>query len=155
MKGPGYKQKLDVRRTWKCPACGKERKLQGDMTSFVCDCQPAGTFMSIVSEKIVAPRPYQALHEHNFSPNEFGIEDMPVLQPHPASLPPEKPNTRRNYSEPEASNAEPRPEPEAPPAANPTNKPAASSHQSPAAPIPEKPKSPNAEESDDWGEGIL
>ena len=155
MKGPGHKQKLDVRRTWKCPACGKERKLPGDMTTLLCECREGGTFMAIVMEKIVAPRPYQPLNEHDVRSAEFGIDDMPVLMPHPSSLPPERPNARRSYNEPPAKNAEPRPEAAVtPPAIVPPQQPpplAAS-----PAPPPAKPEtSPVDEPDDDWGEGIL
>jgi hypothetical protein len=154
MKGPGHKQKLDVRRTWKCPACGKERKLQGDVTTLMCDCRDGGTFMTIVAEKIVAPRPYQILNEHDVRSSEFGIDDMPVLVPHPSSLPPERPNARRSYAEPPAKTAEARPETAAAPTAS-----TLSQQPSPAAspaPPPVKPSIPPVEEpDDDWGEGIL
>ena len=151
MKGPGHKQKLDVRRTWKCPACGTERKLQGDVTTLRCDCRDGGTFMAIVTEKIVAPRPYQPLNEHDVRSSEFGIEDMPVLMPHPSSLPPERPNARRSHAEPPVKIAESRPDiaASAVPASVPPPNPL------PIAP-PEKPATPPATEPDeDWGEGIL
>ncbi len=155
MKGPGHKQKLDVRRTWKCPACGKERKLPGDMTTLLCDCREGGTFMAIVTEKIVAPRPYQPLNERDVRSAEFGIDDMPVLLPHPSSLPPERPNARRSYNEPPKKSEEVRPETAVAPTA------IASPQQQPPpvaspAPPPAKPVTPPAEEpDDDWGEGIL
>ena len=150
MKGPGHKQKLDVRRTWKCPACGKERKLQGDVTTLMCDCREGGTFMAIVTEKIVAPRPYQPLNEHDVRSAEFGIDDMPVLMPHPSSLPPERPNARRSYNEPPKKSEE---TPVAPKAlAAPQQPPPVASPEPPLA----KPTTPPAEEpDDDWGEGIL
>ena len=155
MKGPGHKQKLDVRRTWKCPACGTERKLQGDVTTLRCDCRDGGTFMAIVTEKIVAPRPYQPLNEHDVRSAEFGIDDMPVLMPHPSSLPPERPNARRSYNEPPKKSEEVRPETAVTPTAiAPPEQP-----PSPAAlpsPPPAKPVTPPVEEpDDDWGEGIL
>ncbi len=155
MKGPGHKQKLDVRRTWKCPACGKERKLQGDVTTLMCDCREGGTFMAIVTEKIVAPRPYQPLNERDVRSAEFGIDDLPVLIPHPSSLPPERPNARRSYNEPPKKSEEASPETAvAPTASAPPQQP-----PPPAAspePPPAKPEAPPVEEpDDDWGEGIL
>ncbi|MBC8117247.1 MAG: hypothetical protein H7062_22860 [Candidatus Saccharimonas sp.] len=154
MKGPGHKQKLDVRRTWKCPACGKERKLQGDVTTLMCDCREGGTFMAIVTEKIVAPRPYQPLNEHDVRSAEFGIDDMPVLMPHPSSLPPERPNARRSYNEPPKKSEEARPESAvAPTALAPPQQPPPPAS---SAPPPAKLETPPVEEpDDDWGEGIL
>ena len=150
MKGPGYKLSHDVRRTWRCPACGFERKLVGDVTSLVCNCRPEGTFMSIVAERTVAPRPLQVPSEKDVRSSEFGIEDMPVLLPHPSSLPPERTGPRRprpgsdaNVKPPETATAELTPEP-APPAPEPA---------APAA-APEAPAATN-EPGDDWGEGIL
>ena len=105
MKGPGYKLSHDVRRTWRCSACGAERKLVGDVTTLVCNCRPEGTFMSIVAERTVAPRPLQRPSEHDVSSSEFGIDDMPVLQPHPSSLPPERTGPRR--PRPEGTGSEP------------------------------------------------
>lgn len=155
MKGPGHKQKLDVRRTWKCPACGKERKLPGDMTALLCDCRESGTFMTIVAEKIVAPRPYQPLNEHDIRSSEFGIDDMPVLMPHPSSLPPERPNTRRSYNEPPVKSLEARPETVAMPTASAPSEPLPPPASSPEPPPAKAVMPPVEEPDDDWGEGIL
>ena len=95
MKGPGYKLSHDVRRTWRCPACGTERKLAGDITSLKCNCRSDGTFMVIVVERTVAPRPLQVPNEQDIRPSEFGIDDLPPLVPHPSSLPPERTGPRR------------------------------------------------------------
>ena len=156
MKGPGHKQKLDVRRTWKCPACGKERKLPGDMTTLLCDCREGGTFMAIVTEKIVAPRPYQPLNEHDVRSAEFGIDDMPVLMPHPSSLPPERPNARRSYNEPPKKSEEARPETAVAPTASAPPQPQLPPPAASPSPPPAKRETPPvAEPDDDWGEGIL
>jgi len=114
--------------------------------------------MAIVTEKVVVPRPYQPLNEHDVRSSEFGIEDMPVLMPHPSSLPPERPNTRRSYSEPPAKSVDQRPETAAAPApASPPPQPAPTQVQAATpAPPPEKPAdSHTTEPDDDWGEGIL
>ncbi len=159
MKGPGYKLSHDTRRTWRCPACGYERKLVGDVTSLVCNCREGGTFMKIVAERTVAPRPVQNPSEHDVRSSEFGIDDMPVLQPHPSSLPPERTGPRRprpgsdHSAKPatETAGTETPPEsaspsPAAPPPATAAAPPPAVSDIPPAA----------AEESgDDWGAGIL
>ena len=156
MKGPGHKQKLDVRRTWKCPACGKERKLPGNMTTLLCDCREGSTFMAIVTEKIVAPRPYQPLNERDVRSAEFGIDDMPVLMPHPSSLPPERPNARRSYNEPPAKSAEARPETVTDPTASTPPEQQPPRPVTLPAPPPAKSETPPIKEpDDDWGEGIL
>ena len=156
MKGPGHKLKLDVRRTWKCPTCGCERKQQGDITTERCDCRDGGTFMAIVTEKVVVPRPYQPLNEHDVRSSEFGIEDMPVLMPHPSSLPPERPNTRRSYSEPPAKSTEQPPEAAATPAsASRPPQPVPTQVPTPALPSENPAASPAQDPDDDWGEGIL
>lgn len=161
MKGPGYKLGNDVRRTWRCPACGRERKLMGDVTSLQCHCKPEGTFMAIVGERTVAPRPYQVIHEHEVRSSEFGIEDMPVLQPHPSSLPPERTGPRR--PRPEGMGTEPSVRPPSEVAKiEPPAKPAPQAQPKPTPPAVETSlpteanEFPKAEEpADDWGEGIL
>ena len=39
MKGPGLRIDLDVRRVWRCPACGRELRLGGGVTAVLCDCR--------------------------------------------------------------------------------------------------------------------
>ncbi len=51
MRGPGLKVALDVRRTWRCPACGYERRVDGRQTTVRCGCGE-GRFMKLVA----APR---------------------------------------------------------------------------------------------------
>ncbi len=178
MKGPGYKTSLDVRRTWKCPACGVERKLLGDVTTMTCNCREGGVFMAIVTERIVAPRPFQPLNESDVRSAEFGIEDMPVLLPHPSTIPAPRTPARRSYGEP-AQSEEPRPAVTAP-ATTPADdlKTTAVSRSAPSlarpndsqvtpaearsvqtAPTPPAKESPPAapatEPEDDWGAGIL
>jgi hypothetical protein len=151
MKGPGYKLTHDVRRTWRCPACGRERKLPGDVTSLVCECKPDGTFMVISVERTVAPRPFQVIKEHDVRSCEFGIDDMPVLQPHPSSLPPEPTSPRRPRPGAATRVSTARPEPGSPLVdEEPTS-------SAPEASMPnETPPPPSTDEpEDDWGEGIL
>ena len=57
MKGPGFRRDLDIRRLWRCPACGRERRLSGDHTSLRCHCQPDGVWMNIKAERNGVPRP--------------------------------------------------------------------------------------------------
>jgi hypothetical protein len=80
MRGPGYKLTGDVRRTWRCPKCGAERKLQGEVTTLVCHCDQL-TWMRIVSERTMVPRPLQRPSDVERRPIDFGIEPPP---PQPA-----------------------------------------------------------------------
>lgn len=57
MKGPGFRRDLDVRRVWRCPDCGRERRVTGQVTSLRCDCQPEGRWMIIVHDRLAIPRP--------------------------------------------------------------------------------------------------
>ena len=154
MKGPGYKEAHDVRRTWKCPACGCERKLPGDATSVMCSCREEGTFMKIVVERTVAPRPYQEVRDHDVRSSEFGIDDMPVLQPHPSSLPPERTSPRRPRpgESNEASASQTKPERTS--NAAPKEDAALKQDAAPPEPKPAPTSQPPAEE-EEWGEGIL
>lgn len=148
MKGPGYKLSHDVRRTWRCPACGFERKVVGDVTSLICNCRNEGTFMTIVAERTVAPRPLQVPSEHDVRSSEFGIDDMPVLQPHPSSLPPERTGPRR--PRPEGRGTEPTVRP---PSEADIETPI--QEAPPTIPPPEAPPMAKDEPTDEWGEGIL
>ncbi len=49
MRGPGLRASVDVRRTWRCPVCGYERRADGRLTSIRCQC--AGSpFMQLADE---------------------------------------------------------------------------------------------------------
>ena len=73
MRGPGYKLSGDVRRTWRCPACGRERKLTGEITTLLCGCRD-GAWMQIVAERPMVPRPLQRPSDVERHPIDFGIE---------------------------------------------------------------------------------
>lgn len=64
MRGPGYRNDLDVRRTWTCPACGVVRKAMGQVTTLRCVACPAEALMVITSERIVPPRPVTEFDPH-------------------------------------------------------------------------------------------
>jgi hypothetical protein len=61
MRGPGIRLDLDVRRRWRCPACGAERKTHGDVTSVACQCSPDAPLMLYVEAarpRRPEPKPY-------------------------------------------------------------------------------------------------
>lgn len=61
MRGPGMRLDLDVRRRWRCPKCGSERRLHGSVTAVMCQCAPDAPFMHYVETvrpHRPEPRPY-------------------------------------------------------------------------------------------------
>jgi len=53
MKGPGMRLDLDVRRLWKCPACGHEARSEGHVVTRICHCTREGVAMRLTD----VPRP--------------------------------------------------------------------------------------------------
>lgn len=47
MKGPGLRISLDVRRTWRCPRCGRTAKYSGDVVSQRCGCSSEVVWMQM------------------------------------------------------------------------------------------------------------
>ena len=129
MRGPGYKLSGDVRRTWRCSICGRERKLQGEITSLLCECRD-GTWMQIVAERTMVPRPLQRPSDIERHPIDFGIEPPP-----PALAKPEATIVKSAVDR----------EPELPPSKvelEPPNEPSQEVNN-------------DEDHNDDWGEGIL
>ena len=135
MRGPNYKRTGDVRRTWRCPKCGTERKFSGEITTIQCGCQ-AAEWMQIVTERTNAPRPIQRPSDVERHPIDFGIEPNPVA--------PQKPEATIIKS-----------------AISRDDVPAASHPEveSMSQTVPDEPVVPDKiepqEPEDDWGEGIL
>lgn len=47
MKGPGLRIEIDVRRAWRCPACGQGARLAMDITAPRCPCVRDGVPMKL------------------------------------------------------------------------------------------------------------
>ena len=56
MRGPGVRLDNDVRRTWTCPACKKQRRLPGDLTSPLGFCRADGVQMQFTADSKVLRR---------------------------------------------------------------------------------------------------
>lgn len=54
MRGPMVRLNLDVRRLWRCPQCGYERRLPADQTAVHCHCSDSKPFMQLVEERRAA-----------------------------------------------------------------------------------------------------
>src|SRR5262245_3546836 len=57
MKGPFERLKYDLRRVWKCPACGHLERTTGGVTTQLCNCQSqiapsARRFMQLVEDGV-------------------------------------------------------------------------------------------------------
>lgn len=58
MKGPGLRLDLDVRRMWRCPRCGRERRADASVTALTCGCAPDHPRMQLVEiQRRVRPEP--------------------------------------------------------------------------------------------------
>lgn len=83
MRGPGLRLPLEVRRTWLCPQCGKERKVPGDQAQVRCGCTADGVLMKLVQEPVsvvlrsLDPRPIPA-------PSPKRSTDLPRRDPEEA-----------------------------------------------------------------------
>ncbi|QDU38150.1 hypothetical protein Mal4_24730 [Maioricimonas rarisocia] len=51
MKGPGLRLDLEVRRLWRCPTCGVERRVPARQVTVTCGCTDSGTFMQLIEPK--------------------------------------------------------------------------------------------------------
>jgi len=81
MKGPGIRIDLDVRRLWRCPRCGDERKATGTVTARVCSrAECAGVWMRLVEPlrkpvlRYVAP-PHVPIPDEPENPARAGTEN--------------------------------------------------------------------------------
>ena len=51
IKGPGLRLKLDVRRVWECPACGRRVKRGGEVTNYKCPCREPALWMRLIENQ--------------------------------------------------------------------------------------------------------
>jgi len=57
IKGPGHRNKFDVRRVWQCPACGKSVRTAGHVVNLRCDCRAAdGAAPAVWMHLVEGPR---------------------------------------------------------------------------------------------------
>jgi hypothetical protein len=57
IKGPGHRNKFDVRRVWECPACNRRVLTGGHVVNLRCDCRPANGAAPAVWMKLVEGPP--------------------------------------------------------------------------------------------------
>ncbi|SFI04861.1 hypothetical protein [Planctomicrobium piriforme] len=82
MRGPTVRIKYDVRRLWRCPACGKERKVPATETSVRCNCSSAPPLMKLIElqryARAAAPPLDLVVREEDLLPDNFGAEPTAV-----------------------------------------------------------------------------
>lgn len=81
MKGPGLRIRLDVRRVWKCPQCGKQIRLPGQQVSYPCPCTSPPTWMHLLPD----PKPPEYHFEKISIPEP--VEEEPLPEPERPPLP--------------------------------------------------------------------
>ena|ERR1700685_3503645 len=74
---------LDVRRVWKCPACGRETRSEGHVVSKLCGCTRDGVAMQLVER----PRPKPAIRMPQPAPEPTADSDIPPLADFPTDIP--------------------------------------------------------------------
>lgn len=69
MRGPGLRVKLEIRRLWRCPRCGYERRAPGWETTVRCHCTAAEPLMQLIESQRRIPAPPQELDLYfNYEP---------------------------------------------------------------------------------------
>jgi hypothetical protein len=87
MRGPGLRLKYDVRRLWRCPVCGYERRAPAMEVVVRCHCNHEEPWMKLVEPKRqVRPpaRPHDPYIEVASPPDE--------PEPQPAEIPETEPS---------------------------------------------------------------
>ena len=132
MRGPGYRLDLDVRRVWRCPQCGKERRLGGEVTAVACAC---GKAMQIAGEPRPHGRSMQPLVSRELTVASFALTEEELARPLPTQTP------RAAVAEPADAPAKARGRPETP-------------AQQPLEATPEKLDQPPTPADDGFGAGL-
>jgi hypothetical protein len=108
MKGPGMRLDLDIRRVWRCPACGTEMRGEGKEVGRTCHCTKEGVAMRLVE----LPRPKPVVRIPEPDPDEHEFEDFPTDIPinppakHPPAVNPENLLRNEPFDEPETDTPE-------------------------------------------------
>ncbi|MFV0444495.1 MAG: hypothetical protein ACK5Q5_13070 [Planctomycetaceae bacterium] len=87
MRGPSYKLALDVRRLWRCPACGYERRVNGRITALRCQCA-SNSFMQLAGEPTFHRLQNRPLDPYVRAEDVLGPEDDAASPATPESAPP-------------------------------------------------------------------
>lgn len=87
MRGAGLRLHIDVRRLWRCPACGAQRRLGAEVTSVSCQCTGRPSMQLIEQQR--RERPFKELTstflEFEFAPGELNPPRSREESPQPTT----------------------------------------------------------------------
>lgn len=86
MRGPGYRNDLDVRRLWRCPSCGNERRLAGDVTTVACHCGSRPTLMELIESQRRTPRAQFSPDGGELTVESFALTEEELATPLPGRI---------------------------------------------------------------------
>lgn len=92
MKGPGLRNDLEIRRTWKCPLCGRTVKYLGNVVAAICDCTDATIQMQLQPDIKKAPPQFEKV-VIPLTEEDLIVRERPRRVPEPSENPAE--NDRR------------------------------------------------------------
>lgn len=96
VKGPGLRNDLEIRRTFRCPQCGRTVLKLGDVVSQTCPCTEPPVWMQIQPEVKKAPFKFAKI-EIPLTDEDLVIRERPRrMPPPPPEGAPEVANDRRN-----------------------------------------------------------
>lgn len=83
MKGPGLRNDLEIRRTWKCPLCGRIAKYLGHIVAATCNCTNQTIQMQLQPDVRKAPPKFEKV-VIPLTEEDLVIRDRPRRMPEPA-----------------------------------------------------------------------
>lgn len=88
MRGPGLRVSIDVRRLWRCPRCGYERKVPATETAVRCQCSAERPWMKLV-EALRPSRPTPAPLDSYLNWEDFpeSADDVVTPSSSPSNVP--------------------------------------------------------------------
>lgn len=96
MKGPGLRNDLEIRRTFRCPQCGRTVLKLGDVVSMTCPCSDPPTWMQIQPDTPKRVFKFEKF-EIPLTEEDLVIRERPRrMPPPPPEGAPENANDRRN-----------------------------------------------------------
>jgi hypothetical protein len=92
VKGPGLRNDLEIRRTWKCPLCGRTVKYLGNVVATICKCTDATIQMQLMPDIRKAPPKFEKV-VIPLTEEDLIVRERPRRIPEPSENPAE--NDRR------------------------------------------------------------
>lgn len=80
MRGPGHRNRFDVRRIWECPVCQKRVKTSGQIVTLRCEACARNKTGDTAWMKLIEP-PHVSRFKKPPVQNEAPAEQQPELPP--------------------------------------------------------------------------